>query len=559
MQVSALRQTEPFVAVGERCRLAGGFEATAAVPRQQLVAGVDDLEAKPGGPEAGGDAFGVAQQLSADTGALTGRIHGEQPEGRHRVPRNVAQGAAGDERSGGRGDQDAYPLVVDQPGEHGGVGPLASEDGRLGGPPRLVGIAVGGVHEPFEGGEVRRGGLAEGEFGHPGIVARHSGRGGAVGGPGGGWTRRQRCGSLGDHAPTAAGVVVTTIRRNGTIVRPLTAFPRRSRVVTGALAVVAVLLAGVVGGCAGGGGRDARGTGAAGDAGSGGMTTTTAGGRGGGGPAAFVTYEEPWVDTTRPTEPLVFDAVPSAGRSLPTTIRVPVGTDAHPVVVFSHGLGSSPQRFSQLLDAWAVAGYVVAAPRFPLTSDANPDHDLEVDDQVNLPADVSFVIDQVLAASQTPGDPLEGRVDPGAIGAAGFSLGGGATYALVFNDTYRDPRIRSAAILASAVLFDAQSVDLSASFPLLIVHSTTDEQLDYEFARNAFSLAGGPAWFVTLDGFAHHDPFDDAPTPVDDAVEALTTAFWDLTLADGGDAAGSRLADAVASAGGLAQLETRGR
>ena len=349
-----------------------------------------------------------------------------------------------------------------------------------------------------------------------------------------------------------AGVAVINAVTCETTMHPLTPLPHRARVVTGAMVAV-VLLIGLVGGCANGGETT-------------GPATTTVPGVSGSpetvpgdqGPVAFATYEVPWVDTSRPTEPVAFDASPTAERSLPTTIRVPDGEGAGPVVVFSHGLGSGPPRFSQLLDAWAGAGYVVVAPRFPLTSDANPDHDIESDDQVNLPGDVSFVIDQVLAASRTPGDPLEGRVDPDAIGAAGFSLGGGATYALVFSEAYRDPRIRSAAILASAVLFDANAVDLSRSFPLLIVHSTTDEQLDYEFALDAFALAAGPTWFVTLDGFAHHDPFDDAPTPVDGSVEALTTAFWDLTLAEGGAAASARLADAVASAGGLATLETRG-
>ena len=349
-----------------------------------------------------------------------------------------------------------------------------------------------------------------------------------------------------------AGVAAINTVTCGTSMHLLTPPPQRARAVTGALLVVA-LLVGLVGGCANGGATTGPTTTGVPDAtGSPDMVP------GDQDPVAFATYEVPWVDTSRPTEPVAFNASPSAERSLPTTIRVPDGEGAGPVVVFSHGLGSNPQRFSQLLDAWAGAGYVVVAPRFPLTSDANPDHDIESDDQVNLPGDVTFVIDRVLAASRTPGDPLEGRVDPEAIGAAGFSLGGGATYALVFNEAYRDPRIRSAAILASAVLFDANAVDLSRSFPLLIVHSTTDEQLDYEFALDAFALAAGPTWFVTLDGFAHHDPFDDAPTSVDGSVEALTTAFWDLTLAEGGADAQSRLTDAVVSADGRATLETRG-
>lgn len=344
--------------------------------------------------------------------------------------------------------------------------------------------------------------------------------------------------------------------------RLLTPAPHRARLATSVL-VVAALFVALGAGCAESGGSQGRAT--TDTPGSRGLFDTAfpgaalSPGSGSGEAVTFVTYEMPWVDTTRPTQPVAFGAAPRTERSLPTIIRVPEGEGAGPVVLFSHGLGSGPQRFSRLLDAWAAAGYVVVAPRFPLTSDANPDHDVESGDQVNLPGDVTFVIDQVLAAARTPGDPLEGRVDPGAIGAAGFSLGGGATYALVYNDTYRDARVRAAVILASAVLFDARAVDLSRSFPLLIVHSTTDEQLAYEFALDAFSLAAGPAWFVTLDGFAHHDPFDDVPTPLDEPVAALTTAFWDLTLAGGGGAADTRLTDAVTSAGGLARLQTRGR
>lgn len=274
-------------------------------------------------------------------------------------------------------------------------------------------------------------------------------------------------------------------------------------------------------------------------------------------PFAFTTYDVLWIDPARPTEPVVWNAPSSAERPLPTTIRVPEGADAGPVVVFAHGLGSSPTRFSGLLDAWAQAGYVVVAPRFPLTSDANPNHNLEVGDQVNLPADVSFVIDEVLAASRTPGDPLEGRIDPDAIGVAGFSLGGGATYALVYSDISGDPRIRSAAILASAILVEAANVDLSRPFPLLVVHSTADEQLSYAYADDAAAQVGGPVWFATLEGFNHHDPFDDVPTPVDGAVEGMTTAFWDLTLADGALDAAARLGDAAAGAGDLVRLDVR--
>lgn len=267
------------------------------------------------------------------------------------------------------------------------------------------------------------------------------------------------------------------------------------------------------------------------------------------------------IDTQRATQPVVWGAAALPWRALPTTVRLPAGDQPAPLVVFSHGLGSSTERFSPLLDAWAAAGYVVVAPRFPLTSDANPDHNIEVSDQVNLPGDVSFVLDEVLAAAATPGDRLYGRVDPDAIGAAGFSLGGGATYALAYNDCCIDERIDSVAILGGAVLIHTGVSDLARALPVLIVHSTTDEALDYAYARDAFDEVGGPAWFVTVRDVAHHDAFDNAPTALDATVELATTAFWDRTLR-GGDASADAAAEAnmalaVLAAEGAANFEVR--
>jgi len=278
-------------------------------------------------------------------------------------------------------------------------------------------------------------------------------------------------------------------------------------------------------------------------------------------PLAVDTLELNLVDLTRPTQPVVWDAPALPWRALPTMVRIPRSDGPLPLVVFSHGLGSSPERFSQLLDAWAAAGYVVVAPRFPLTSDANPDHNTEVSDQDNLPADVSFVLDEVLAAAATPGDPLHGRINAQAIGAAGFSLGGGATYALAYNDCCRDDRIDAVTILGSAVLIHTGVTDLSRPLPVLIVHSVTDEALSYTYARDAFNEVGGPAWFITLRDVAHHDAFDNAPTDVDATVELATTAFWDRTLRGGeasADAAAeANMALAVVAAQGAAGFDIR--
>ncbi len=66
-----------------------------------------------------------------------------------------------------------------------------------------------------------------------------------------------------------------------------------------------------------------------------------------------------------------------------------------PLIVFAHGLGASPQDYLNVLTAWAAAGFVVAAPLFPLSNSAvvgGPD----AGDVTNQPKDMSYVIDAML-------------------------------------------------------------------------------------------------------------------------------------------------------------------
>ena len=67
--------------------------------------------------------------------------------------------------------------------------------------------------------------------------------------------------------------------------------------------------------------------------------------------------------------------------------------------MLSHGLGGNVEYLLPLAAVWASRGYVVALPLFPLTNSATPGGPIAQDVQ-NQPADVSFVIDKVLAESK---------------------------------------------------------------------------------------------------------------------------------------------------------------
>jgi dienelactone hydrolase len=246
-------------------------------------------------------------------------------------------------------------------------------------------------------------------------------------------------------------------------------------------------------------------------------------------PFEVARWSETFTDTTRPTQPK--GAAPAADRrSLSTDIYLPKGSGALPLIVFSHGLGGHPDKFTELLSTWARAGYIVAAPAFPLTNDRFAGASSNWTDVSNQPADVSFVITQMLALNRDPASRLHGRIARDRIGAAGLSLGGATTYAVAFNDCCRDVRVKAVEVLAGAVLVGGET-DFDGHAPMLIVHGDNDPALSYQLAIDVYGRATAPVWFVTLLGGSHAPPFEDDDTLFDATVERLTTDFWDAALA----------------------------
>src|SRR5947209_17395761 len=79
-------------------------------------------------------------------------------------------------------------------------------------------------------------------------------------------------------------------------------------------------------------------------------------------------------------------------RPLITILRYPVRAHCPcPLIVFGHGFAVTPAPYAALLRAWTRAGYVVAAPIFPLGNADAPGGPNE-SDLVNQPGDMSFII-----------------------------------------------------------------------------------------------------------------------------------------------------------------------
>jgi dienelactone hydrolase len=239
-------------------------------------------------------------------------------------------------------------------------------------------------------------------------------------------------------------------------------------------------------------------------------------------------------------------------RVLPTVIRYPAGTTGPvPLVVVAHGRDNDPSSLATLLDAWAGAGYVVAAPTFPLTRKDRNGEPLR-SESVAQAADLSFVVDRMVAAGRAgaPG-PLGGLVDAHHVGAAGMSLGGLAVYGLVSNTCCRDRRVTAAELLA-AVRRDFPDDEYQKNHaPVLLVQGDADP--GYHNSVDAYPELAPPKWFVTLGGSEHAPPFEVPPGPEAPLVYSMTTAFWNRYL-KGDVAADGQITSAVAAAGGEFRL-----
>lgn len=99
------------------------------------------------------------------------------------------------------------------------------------------------------------------------------------------------------------------------------------------------------------------------------------------------------------------------------------------VIIFSHGLASRPEDFSRRAEHLASYGYVVAAPQHPgsdLTRlqemfDGLYRNIFSVDEFINRPLDISFVIDELERRNQSE---FEGKLNLQEVGVYGHSFGG---------------------------------------------------------------------------------------------------------------------------------------
>ena len=226
-----------------------------------------------------------------------------------------------------------------------------------------------------------------------------------------------------------------------------------------------------------------------------------------------------------------------------------------PLLVFAPGFMQCGAPYTDMLRSWASAGYVVAIVNFP-NSDCKTPAPTE-SDMVNQPADMSYVITQMLRLSTSARGLLAGLLDPHEIGVTGQSDGGDTVAAVAANTCCRDPRVRAVAVLSGAEWPPmAGRYFTRPPVPMLFAQGSADS---VNFPGCSIQLyRDDPAWeryYLNLFGATHTGPYWGSNS-YEHIVVKVTLAFFNRYVL--GRAAAGPAMVAAGDVGGLSALYAHG-
>lgn len=195
-----------------------------------------------------------------------------------------------------------------------------------------------------------------------------------------------------------------------------------------------------------------------------------------------------------------------------------------PLIVFSQGFDQPVSAYRGLLDAWARAGYVVAAPTYPRTSPGAPGG-VDEADILHHPTDLRFEISTLIRRAHGASGPLGGLINTGRIAIAGQSDGAAVTLAAAANSCCRIPAVKAAMILSGSELSSfGGSYYRSSTVPLLVTQGDRDTINLPGCSAALYDQAPEPKYYVDLLGAEHLPPYTE-PGAARNYVAAATVAF----------------------------------
>lgn len=239
------------------------------------------------------------------------------------------------------------------------------------------------------------------------------------------------------------------------------------------------------------------------------------------------------MDTTRPT--IARGHLVSRSRHLTTIVWSPAVPGRWPLVVFAAGFAVGPSTYAALLQSWAQAGFVVAAPRFPLTDPSVAGANLDEADIANQPADLRFVTDALVA----PGSPFAPDINASRVGLAGHSDGAETVLAASLAPVPPgEPPYRAVIAMSPQPL---RGPNPSADCPLLVIEGNADTINPPRRAYATYSEAAPPKYLEILNGGGHLPPFEAGSVWLP-TIDAVTREFLDVYVAGRGSPAAIRRA-----------------
>jgi fermentation-respiration switch protein FrsA (DUF1100 family) len=197
-----------------------------------------------------------------------------------------------------------------------------------------------------------------------------------------------------------------------------------------------------------------------------------------------------------------------------------------PLIMFAPGFMQCGTTYSDLLQAWASAGYVVAVVNFPRT-DCQVGSAAYEPDLVNQPADMSYVLGRLLALSARPHQFFTGLLDRGEVAAAGQSDGGDTVAALAANACCTDHRLAAVAVLSGAEWPPMPGRYFPGGAPPMLFVQGSADTINPPWTSVQLYTAdtGSTRYYLDLFGADHMIPYT-GTNPTELLVARVTLAFF---------------------------------
>ncbi|MTJ46928.1 alpha/beta hydrolase [Dolichospermum sp. UHCC 0259] len=242
-------------------------------------------------------------------------------------------------------------------------------------------------------------------------------------------------------------------------------------------------------------------------------------------------------------------------RQIPLDVYFSTAATANkPVIVLSHGWSSVRTDLRYLAEHLATHGYVVAALEHPGSNftavNKAKKRQIEPQEFLDRPKDVSFIVDELEKINQTGDNPLQGKLATNNVMVVGYSFGGGTALALAGGELqienlkqrcqpnlakanlgeslqclaqalpektyqFRDGRIKQAIALnpTTSLMFGETGLT-KVQIPTLILSSSADKitpPLTEQIM--GFAKIPSPKWLVGVVGASHLSVIDPSLTP----------------------------------------------